>query len=336
MRVLVTGATGFIGRFVVTELAGAGHDVRALVRDRDRASQTLGDRVELAVGNALDDRAVRTALDGCDALIQSAGVYSYDRRDAERVAADTPALARSVLAAAAEARVTRVVDIASTVIYTTNAIVVDTTTRLARAGDPTGRDPYVLAKVAAEEFGQAMESRGLRRVTLHPARVLGPDDRGPGTSGQSVIALLKGGATVNARGGWVDVRDVATAAVAGLTAPAGTHAILSSSSATYREVAGLLDLLTGRHPRRTILPASGLRMIARLNDAAGGRLSGDLPTAPALEYVLTAPPVDGSSATAVLGVRYRPFAETVADAIRWWAANGTIDRWLAGALAARA
>src|SRR6478752_3936921 len=101
MRVLVTGATGFIGRFVVERLLVAGHEVRALVRDRERAVALLGGDVALASGSALDVQAVRTALDGCDGLIQAAGVYSYDRGDALRVLAETPALARSVLTAAA-------------------------------------------------------------------------------------------------------------------------------------------------------------------------------------------------------------------------------------------
>src|SRR4051812_3305138 len=120
MRVLVTGATGFIGRFAVAELLASGHVVRALVRDRERGASLLGDGVELAVGSALDPTAVRTALDGADGLVQAAGVYTYHRTDAARILRDTPALARSVLSAAHEASVPRVIDIASTVVFTTN------------------------------------------------------------------------------------------------------------------------------------------------------------------------------------------------------------------------
>ena len=332
MRVLVTGATGFIGRFGVRALLEAGHEVRALVRDRPRAGTLLPAAVELATGSALDDRAVRTALDGCDALVQCAGVYSYDRRHAARVLRETPALARAVLSAALESRTPRIVDIASAVVFTTETDRVDATTRLARPGDRVWADPYARAKVAAEEFAQALEAGGLPRVTLHPARVIGPEDSGPGTSGASLIALLRGGLTTDAHGGWVDVRDVAAAIVAGVGAPSGTHVVLSASSATYRDLAPRLDALTGRHPRRTFVPAAALRALARLNDVAAGRLA-DLPTAGGLEYVLTCPPVDGLSATAALGLSYRRFEETLADAIRWWAANGTIDSRLAGALA---
>jgi nucleoside-diphosphate-sugar epimerase len=177
----------------------------------------------------MEAAAVARALDGCDALLHSAAVYSYDRRDAARVSADTPALARAVLGAALEANVPRVVDTASTVVFTTNADLVTLTTRLAAPGDRTWGDPYVRAKVAAERTGLELEARGLHRVTLHPSLVLGPEDTGPGNSGRTVIALLRNRTTTNARCGWVDVRDVASAAVAAFGAQPGTHAIVSSA-----------------------------------------------------------------------------------------------------------
>jgi nucleoside-diphosphate-sugar epimerase len=331
--VLVTGGTGFIGRFAVRSLQAAGHDVRVLVRDRARALEVLGEEVELALGGALDVRAVRTALVGCDALVQSAGVYSYDRRHASRMLAETPALAEAVLTAAMDAGVPRVVDVASVVVFTTETDRVVLSTRLAAPGDRVWVDPYARAKVAAERFGVQLEERGLPRVTLHPTRVLGPEDQGPGTSGASVIMLMRGGTTTDSRGGWVDVRDVADAAVAALAAPVGTHAILNASSMRYRELAPLLDRLTGRTHRRTFVPPGPLRALARVNDRLGGRLI-EGPTAAGLEYVLTSPPIDGSSGEALLGRPYRSLEESLVDSIRWWAANGTIDAKLSGSLAA--
>jgi hypothetical protein len=102
----------------------------------------------------------------------------------------------------------------------------------------------------------------------------------------------------------------------------------------YRELAPLLDRLTGRHPRRIFAAPGVLRLMGRLNDALGGRVQPELPKAGALEYVLTSPPIDGSSGPALMGRPYRPLDETLTDAIRWWAANGTIDPKLAGRLAA--
>jgi nucleoside-diphosphate-sugar epimerase len=248
------------------------------------------------------------------------------------VAKETPALAAAASEAASAARVERFVDVASVVVYTTAVDRVTTSTRLVAPGDPTWPDPYARAKVEAERLGMAAEARGLARVTIHPARVLGPEDAGPGTSGASLVSLLAGGPTTDARGGWVDVRDVAAATVAALAAPVGTHAILSASSMRYRELAGLLDGLTGRPPRRTFLAPGAVRALARLNDVFGGRLVRHQPAANALEYVLTSPPIDGSTGAALLGRPYLPLEATLTDTIHWWAANGVIDRKLAGVL----
>ena len=332
VRILITGATGFVGKFAVRALVEAGHDVRALVRDPRRAAGILGPTVELSAGSALDERAVRTALDGCGGVLHAAAVYSYHRRDTARVSTETPALARSVLGAALAAGVPRVVDVASAIVFTTSGDRVALSTRLMAPGDPTWNEPYARAKFEAEEAARRLRERGLARTAIYPTKILGPEDAGPGTSGESVVALMRGGLTTDVCGGWVDVPDVAAAIVAAFGAPVGTSAIISACSARFREVAALLDELTGRRRRRLFLPAGVIRTMARLNDLAGGRLV-PLPHRNALGYSLTSPPIDGSSGEALVGRPYRRFQDTLADAIRWWTANGVIERKLAGQLA---
>jgi uncharacterized protein YbjT (DUF2867 family) len=64
--VLVTGATGTVGRHLVAELRRRGTAVRALVRDPQRAAGILGPDVELAVGDFTDPASLRAALPGVD------------------------------------------------------------------------------------------------------------------------------------------------------------------------------------------------------------------------------------------------------------------------------
>jgi uncharacterized protein YbjT (DUF2867 family) len=66
MKVLVTGATGGVGSHVVAELLARGADVRAFVRDRDRAAALLGPDAELAVGDFADRESLRRALHGAE------------------------------------------------------------------------------------------------------------------------------------------------------------------------------------------------------------------------------------------------------------------------------
>ncbi len=95
MNVLVTGATGFLGSYVVEQLRAAGHQVRALVRRSSdvRRLRPLG--VELAYGSVEDADSVARALDGpapqapvegvvhCAGLVKALDAEGFDRINVE-------------------------------------------------------------------------------------------------------------------------------------------------------------------------------------------------------------------------------------------------------------
>jgi len=80
-RYLVTGATGFLGRHLLSHLLGAGHEVVALCR---KAPSELGqERFSVKIGDVLDAASIREAAAGCEGLFHCAGRVSRKPEDAE-------------------------------------------------------------------------------------------------------------------------------------------------------------------------------------------------------------------------------------------------------------
>jgi len=79
MRVLVTGATGFVGGAVARRLSRDGHDVRALARQGADADDLTADGIDVVRGDVRDPDAIRVALNGCSHVIHLAAVKSGSR-----------------------------------------------------------------------------------------------------------------------------------------------------------------------------------------------------------------------------------------------------------------
>ena len=70
-KLLVLGATGGTGRHVVTQALVRGFNAAVLARFAEKAGNLSGAKV--VVGNALDEAALRPALDGCDSVVSALG-----------------------------------------------------------------------------------------------------------------------------------------------------------------------------------------------------------------------------------------------------------------------
>ncbi|MCC5947696.1 MAG: NAD(P)H-binding protein [Nitriliruptoraceae bacterium] len=81
MRVLLTGASGFVGRALAPRLLADGHEVRCLVRRPDEFDVPWRDEVTVVQGAVEDDQAVFRAGDGCDVALYLVHAMSDRRRD---------------------------------------------------------------------------------------------------------------------------------------------------------------------------------------------------------------------------------------------------------------
>jgi NADH dehydrogenase len=153
VTVLLTGGTGFVGPHVAHALRARDIPVRALVRDRGRASRLQSWGVELVVGDVTDPQSVRSACEGVDAIVHLVAIIRGRPEDFERVMAEGT---RNVVAAARETGVRRFV--------LASALGLDE-----RSKDAV---PYFAAKW---EMEHAVRESGLEHVIFRPSFVFGRD-----------------------------------------------------------------------------------------------------------------------------------------------------------------
>ena len=106
MKILVTGATGFVGSRIVHALRAEGRDVRALVRRPERGSHLASLGVELVTGDVTDAVSLAAAADGCTHVVHLVAILTGKPQDFDRVMTRGT---RNVLAAAKGAGVERFV-----------------------------------------------------------------------------------------------------------------------------------------------------------------------------------------------------------------------------------
>lgn len=217
MKVLVTGGTGFIGRWVVAGLVLAGHDVRVFdLRPNavalDDAAPGLADRVELVTGD-IADGSVREAARGCDGIVHLAGVMTVDAaKDPVRAAEINLIGSLHVFEAALAQGIDRLVYVSTAGVFGPDD-----------ATHPRPMTHYGAQKLAIEGAARAyFTDHGLASVGFRPYIVYGPGQSSGIAAGPSIaIAAAHRGeaATIafSGRVGFVHVLDVAALMIAAVT-----------------------------------------------------------------------------------------------------------------------
>jgi len=171
-RVLVTGATGFIGGRLVERLfLEEGAKVRTLVRDFRKASRIARFPVEMIGGDILDGETVVNAVEGCEVIFHCAYDFSGSAKHKEQVSVvGTENLCRAAL----KHGVRRLVHVSTISVYgsTADGDLDETSPKQA------SQDVYTLTKLAAEELVLDFHDRyGLPISVVQPTIVYGPFSR---------------------------------------------------------------------------------------------------------------------------------------------------------------
>ncbi len=338
MRILVTGGTGFLGSHSIQALLAAGHEVRLLVRDPSQVTPSLAPlgvevpRDRIIVGDVLDPGSVRHAIEGVDALLHAANVYSLNAGQAGRVHAVNVDGTRIVLGQAARAGLDPIVHVSTTVALLPSSHL----TERSPVGDPYG--PYPRSKADAERIARVLQQEGASIVIAHPGSVFGPHQPHLGESAQQVRNILVGRARISIRGGFstVDVRDVADGLARTFVAGRGPRNYLFGGTWTaYADLFHHLTEIVGHRLPRLYLPWRPVWWASRLADVAQRRGIDPGFSSTAVWICDNHGPVEDHHTRDELGLRWRPFEETLRDTVRWLYERGEISARQAGQVASQ-
>ncbi len=320
-KVLVTGGTGYVGSWVVATLLEAGYGVRLAVRRPEQVATTFAAHEvvpdDVVEADLFDAESVSAALSGCDAVVHAAAVFSLDARRGKEMLGTNETTTRTVLQAALAAGCDPIVYVSSTVALARRSGTDDSL--------PLGdlRGPYTQSKIDAERVARELQERSAPVVTVYPGTVYGPADPYLGEQANRLVWVARGLFPMWPVGGIhaVDVRDVAAVVEACLTPGHGPRRyVVPGHHVTGADVYRTVAAAIGR--RRPHIPLPG--PLVPVATAPVGAVHRVLPKRwrypaerEAADYAVRDTRFDTSRTERELGVRARPFEETMRDTLTW-------------------
>ena len=257
-KVLVTGATGFIGLHCIQQLLSKGYEVNGTVRSLDRegeirdglsASGTSHSALKLLSVDLNSDDGWDEAMSGCEYVLHVASPISLEDQDEDYFVKPAVAGVKRALSFAKKHSVKKVVLTSSV------AAIFDTMEKKDYYDESDWSDPenpaisyYSKSKTLAERAAwDYVESQGnpFELAVINPALVTGPTLTGDLGESNKAVQLVAGGkmpVAVPLMFGYVDVRDVASAHILAMENPAsnGERFALAEKDLWYKDVAKLL------------------------------------------------------------------------------------------------
>jgi nucleoside-diphosphate-sugar epimerase len=325
--ILVTGATGYVGKWCVVKLLEKGYRVRGTVRSAAKAAQVratiaatlqadAASRLELVEADILADAGWAEAMKGVAAVLHTATVVRADEpRDSSIVIRPAIEGTERILRFAHAAGIKRVVLTSSiaTVGYGHGH------TRGRRTYDEsyfTNLDnmrwtwAYCLGKTKAEQAAWAYaKANGMELTTIHPGAIIGPAlDADASISVGMVSGLLQNATPALPSNGYsiIDVRDVADMHVAALEKPEaiGQRYLATAEYTPFSKVA---DILREAYPDRTIVKRTAPDWIIKLVAMFGG------PARQIINDIGNVKIFDGSKGEKLMGHSYISARQSIHD-----------------------
>ncbi|HEX2969139.1 MAG TPA: NAD-dependent epimerase/dehydratase family protein [Bacteroidales bacterium] len=324
MKVLVTGANGFLASNIIRELLRRKIKVRGMLRENCNKKSLEGLSIEYSSGNIVNYSDVLSASSGCDVIIHAAADTSQMHSDPLPLFPVNVNGTQNVIKAAKACNVRRLIFIS-----TANTI------GISGENAPGKKDlsayykssGYALSKLKAEQIIlNEVNASNLDAVIVNPTFMIGPYDSRPG-SGRIIIHFLKNKIAFYPSGGknFVDVRCAAAAICNAIEhGRSGERYILSGVNMTYREFMHLLNKVAKAKSFGIPIPSSVLIFAGVIGSFL--RLIG---LEAELNYynarILTMPEnITDEKAVNELQMPESDIAEAIEAAVSWFRKNGYI------------
>ncbi len=316
MKILVTGATGFVGSSLTRQLLAGGAEIRILRRATSKMD-LLGEsavNVEHVVGDVTDPASVHAAMQNTTHVYHTAAAIIMGGPKSGRHQHHINVYGTAcIVNAALHAGVKRLVHTSSIAALGRREEPVMTQTEHSVWRDSRLHTPYAVSKHLAELEIHRGIAEGLDAVMVNPSLILGPGRPGENTM-MLAERLRQGRMPAVPIGGTnvVDVEDVATGHIKAMArGRTGERYILGSENLLWKEIMETLAAALGvASPTRRLKPRLALGLATILE--AWSQVTRKTPelTRTLAHNISQVSRYSNSKATQELGCDFRPFAET--------------------------
>lgn len=326
MSILITGATGFIGRHLVRALTDRGENVHVLCRQTADITHLKHPNIEIFHGDILDRESIACAVSGCDRIFHLAAYARNWARNPQTFTQANVGGLQNVLDAAIRARVKRVV-------FTSTSLTIGPSngvpaTESMKQLTPAFADYDRSKRLAEEEVGRYVQN-GLDVVVVNPTRVFGPGLLNEGNSATRMIQwyldgkwriILGDGGLV---GNYAFVHDVVQGELLAMErGRAGERYVLGGANASFDELFEMISEISGCRYRLFHVPGS-LALIVSHAEQLRARWFNHYPliTPGWVRIFLADWAYSTAKAENELGYRVTPLREALTTTIRWLKEN---------------
>jgi dihydroflavonol-4-reductase len=331
MKAFVTGSTGLLGNNLVRLLIEKGHQVKALVRSKDKAEKQFGDLpVEYIVGDMENVEGFAEQLNGCDVLFHTAAYFReyYEKSKDHWKILENINIKGSIkiLEAAEKQGIKKAIYVSSS-----------GTIGLKADGSPgdentppssyTENNLYFKSKVIADKaVAEFTEKSTMTVIQILPGWMFGIGDAAPTSSGQIVLDILncKLPGTFDGGTSTVDAKDVAEAMISAVEKGRnGEKYIVGGDFYSVKQIADTIAEVAKIPKLKMHIPNFAINTLAAFSDLFSKLTGAKSPISKTGVQTLQAKfQVDSSKAKRELGATFRPISETLANEVKWYRENG--------------